>query len=202
MKSSPTSKAWSLAPAFLWTLTACAAPEPPAASPAEPAPRSIEVDHTLSSENTHNRWSRAIPPVLTVPSGAVVEIETKEASDGQLALDSTSDAIATLDFDPIHPLTGPIYVETAEPGDVLAVTFHEIEVLDWGWTGVVPGFGFLADEFPEAQLKTFRFDEGQTHIQFNADISIPVRPMARQSIRRQASSTGTRVSWTAPSPSR
>jgi len=84
--------------------------------------------------------------------------------------------MANLDFDPIHPLTGPIYVETAEPGDVLAVTFHKIDVLGWGWAGVVPGFGFLADEFPDARLKTFSFEEGQTHVQFDDNISIPLRP--------------------------
>ena len=150
MKSSRPATACYFVLAFTLALTACAAPEPPPPPPAEP---SVEVEYTLGSENTHNRWSSAIPPVLTVPSGAVVEIETKEATDGQLALDSGVEAMTNMDFDPIHPLTGPIYVETAEPGDVLAVTFHEIDVLDWGWTGIAPGFGFLTDEFPDAQFE-------------------------------------------------
>ncbi len=142
---------------------------------AAPAP-AVVPEFTLGSDNTHNRWSSAIPPVLTVPSGAIVEIETKEATDGQLTADSGVQDMGGLDFDRIHPLTGPIFVETAEPGDVLAVTFHEIEVGDWGWAGIAPGFGFLADEFPDAYLKTFRFDPGQTSVAFNDDITIPVRP--------------------------
>ena len=176
MKSSRSATAWSFVVAVTLVMTACAVPEPSTPPVAAPAAPLVEAEYTLGTENTHNRWSSAIAPVLTVPSGAIVEIETKEATDGQLALDSGVEAMANMDFDPIHPLTGPIYVETAEPGDVLAVTFHQIDVLDWGWAGVIPGFGFLADEFPEARLKTFRFEEGQTHVPFDDNISIPVRP--------------------------
>jgi acetamidase/formamidase len=143
------------------------------------SPRDVpEPDHVLTSETTHNRWSRTIPPVLRVESGAVVEVHTKEATDGQLTIDSDVSAILTLDFDQIHALTGPIYVEGAEPGDVLAVTLHEIETGDWAWTGVAPGFGFLSDVFPDAYLKTFRVPSGATEVQFNDDITIPLRPFA------------------------
>lgn len=106
-------------------------------------------EFSLTQDQTHNRFSAAIEPVLRVPSGAVIEVRTEEASDGQLTPTSTVEDVANLDFDPIHPLTGPVYVEGAEPGDVLAVTLHEIELGDYGWTAIVPGFGFLADEFTE-----------------------------------------------------
>lgn len=133
-------------------------------------------DFRLTREQTHNRFSAAIPPVLTVPSGAVIEAFTEEASDGQIGPDAGLDAVANLDFDPIHPLTGPVYVEGAQPGDVLAVTLHEIELGAYGWTAVVPGFGFLADQFPEPYLKTFTFEEGQTVARFADGITIPLRP--------------------------
>lgn len=132
--------------------------------------------YRLSSDQTHARFSSAIPAVLTVPSGAVIEVLTEEASDGQLTLSSTAADVATLDFDPIHPLTGPVYVEGAEPGDVLAVTLHEIELGDYGWTAIVPGFGFLADDFTEPYLKTFAFEDGQSVAHFSDDITIPLRP--------------------------
>ncbi len=137
-----------------------------------------EAQYVLTPDSTHNRWSRAIPPTLRVPSGAVVEVYTKEATDGQLALGSTVDAVAALDFGRIHALTGPIYVEGAEPGDVLSVTLHEIEAGDWGWVAVVPGFGFLADEFPDAYLKTVPIPAGATEVRFNDGITIPIRPFA------------------------
>ena len=118
-------------------------------------------EYRLAKDQTHNRFSSTIPPVLTVPSGAVVEVFTEEASDEQIEAGSGVEAVETLDFDPIHPLTGPVYVEGAAPGDVLAVTLHEIELGAYGWTAIAPGFGFLADEFPEPYLKTFAFEDGQ-----------------------------------------
>ncbi|RMH23511.1 MAG: acetamidase [Gemmatimonadetes bacterium] len=157
--------------------TAACAVQPDAEAPGEahavPTP-----DFTLTAEQTHARFSAAIPPVLRVPSGAVIEAFTKEATDGQLTPTSDVSALATLDFDPIHPLTGPVYVEGAEPGDVLAVTLHAIEVGDWGWSAVVPGFGFLADRFTEPYLKTFELGPDATHAVFNDRIRIPLHPFA------------------------
>ena len=135
-----------------------------------------EPQHTLTADQTHNRWSRTIPPILTVESGAVIEAYLEEASDGQLTPQSTFEDLATLSFDPIHPLTGPVYVKGAEPGDLLAVTLHEIELGDWGWVANVPGFGFLADRFPDPYLKTFEFEPGVTSVDFAPGIQIPLRP--------------------------
>ena len=136
----------------------------------------IQPDYRLSAEHTHNKFSRQIPPVLRVPSGAIVEVFTKEATDGQLTPSSTAEDVLKVDFDPIHPLTGPIYVEGATPGDVLAVTLHEIEVGDWGWAGIFPGFGLLADTFDRPYLKTFRFQPGDSVVWFNEHIRIPLQP--------------------------
>ena len=124
---------------------------------ASPTP---EPQHTLTADQTHNRWSRAIPPILTVEPGAVIEAYLEEA----------------LSFDPIHPLTGPVFVEGAEPGDLLAVTLHEIELGDWGWVANVPGFGFLADRFPDPYLRIFEFEPGDTSVGFAPGIRIPLRP--------------------------
>lgn len=149
-------------------------PEPEMTSPAlsrTPAP-----EYHLSADQTHNKFSRAIPPVLTVPSGAVIEVFTEEATDRQLTLSSTAADLADVDFDLIHPLTGPVYIENAKPGDVIAVTLHEIELGDWGWTGIFPGFGFLADEFTEPALKTFKFDKNVTSLQFGNGMSVPLNP--------------------------
>lgn len=133
-------------------------------------------DFTLTSDQTHNKFSSAIPPVLTVPSGSVIEAFTEEASDKQFQLGAGVDAILNLDFEPIHPLTGPVYVEEAQPGDILAVTLHKIEMGDWGWTAIAPGFGFLADEFPDAAIKTFPLGKDATSIDFGKGINIPLSP--------------------------
>lgn len=135
-----------------------------------------EAEFTLTSDQTHNRWSSAIEPVLNVPSGSVIEVATEEASDQQLNVSSTVDDLENLSFDPIHPLTGPVYVEGAEPGDILKVTLHKIEMGDWGWTAVVPGFGFLSDEFTEPYLKTFELNKDMQSVQFSEGINIPLEP--------------------------
>lgn len=135
----------------------------------------IEVDYRLDRTQTHNRWSSTIAPVLRVESGAVIEVLTEEASDGQLVPGTDASHVETLDFSPIHPLTGPVYVEGAMPGDVLKVTLHEIEVGDFGWAAVVPGFGFLADEFTEPFLEVFSFNEDKTETQFRGH-TIPLNP--------------------------
>jgi len=139
-------------------------------------PAAPEPEYTLTREQTHNKFSSRIPPVLRVSSGAVIEAFTEEASDGQLLADADLEALEQLSFDPIHPITGPVFVEGAQPGDVLAVTLHEIELIDYGWNAIVPGFGFLADEFTEPYIRTYEFKPGDTHVRFNDKISIPLRP--------------------------
>ncbi|MCG8460252.1 MAG: acetamidase/formamidase family protein [Holophagales bacterium] len=166
-------------------LAACApTADAPAESDAEPsaehAPGAADPPREelpfVSRDQTHNKLSRDIPPVLRVASGTRVRIETEEASDAQLHPDSTAEDLAKISFDPIHPLSGPIYVEGAEPGDVLKVTLDRIEIGEWGWTGIFPGFGYLPDRFTEPFLKTFRFEPGATDVEFSDGVRVPLRP--------------------------
>ena len=150
----------------------------PVADQTAPTSDTPTPEFTLGSENTHNRWSATIPPQLTVPSGAVVEVFTKEASDGQITDATTAEDLLNVNFDLIHALTGPIYVEGASPGDLLAVTLHEIEVQGWGWAGIFPGFGFLADEITGPWIRGFPMEPGATEVPFNEDIMIPLTPFA------------------------
>ena len=169
-----------LAPCIPLALAACQAAPPPEEQSAEapPAAQTPAPEYTLGPENSHNRWSSTIPPQLTVPSGAVVEVFTKEASDGQITEATTAEDLANVNFDLIHALTGPIYVEGASPGDILAVTLHEIEVQGWGWAGIFPGFGFLADEITGPWIRGFPMEPGATEVAFNDDITIPLAPFA------------------------
>lgn len=145
--------------------------------PSGQAPSALpEPDVSLDADQTHARWSATIEPVVTVPSGAVVEVFTAEASDGQFDENSTDADVANLDFDPIHPLTGPVAVEGAEPGDVLAVTLLDIEVGAWGWAAIAPGFGYLSDRFTEPFFKAFEIPAGADRIRFNDEVTLPLRP--------------------------
>ncbi len=137
---------------------------------AAPAMRSI---HLLRSQ-VHYGWSRDHPPVTTVASGAEVTLETVDASGGQFSASSTAVAITRLDFATVNPATGPIYVEDAHPGDVLQVDLLELEPGSWGWTGQVPGFGLLADQFPDPWLHIWALEGPRTR--FQDRISVPVEP--------------------------
>ena len=160
--------------ALLFSLACAGSPQPrPSGEITTPGPQ-----YFLTAEQSHNKFSSSIAPVLRVPSGAIIQAHTDEATGKQLHIRSTVADWEKLDFDLIHALTGPVYVEGAEVGDVLAVTLHEIEMGDWAWTAIGPGFGFLADEFQDTWLRTYELGSDTAHVQFNDRIRIPVRPFA------------------------
>ena len=122
---------------------------------------SIDPSKPLSQEpgTGHNRWHEAIEPVLEVDQGDLVVFETRDAFDGQLNGQSTEADVGQLNLNVVHPLTGPVYVKGAEPGDLLEVKLVDIEAdpwEQWGYTIEVPGFGFLRDEFPDPFIVHWR----------------------------------------------
>ena len=122
---------------------------------------SIDPSKPLSQEpgTGHNRWHEAIEPVLEVDQGDLVVFETRDAFDGQLNDQSTEADVEQLNLNVVHPLTGPVYVKGAEPGDLLEVKLVDIEAdpwEQWGYTIEVPGFGFLRDEFPDPFIAHWR----------------------------------------------
>ena len=107
----------------------------------------------------HNRWHEAIEPVLEVDPGDTVVYETRDAVDAQLNSSSTESDVGQVNLNVVHPLTGPVYVKGAEPGDQLEIELVDIEVdpwEQWGYTIELPGFGFLRDEFPDPFIVHWR----------------------------------------------
>ena len=136
----------------------------------------IMPDHILTADQKHNKFSKLIPPVLTVKSGAVIKADTYEASDRQLHAKANLEDLANIDFGPIHPITGPVYVEEAEVGDILAVDLLKIDLHDYGWQAIVGGFGFLTDRFPDPKLNIHKIDVQNKTSMFNDKIKIPLKP--------------------------
>jgi formamidase len=93
----------------------------------------------------HNRWHPDIPPVIEVDEGEEVVLETRDAIDGFLSPDATEAVFPSLPLGAIHPLTGPVAVKNARPGDLLEVEFVDIVPERWGFTAIMPGLGFLRD---------------------------------------------------------
>jgi acetamidase/formamidase len=130
--------------------------------------------HHLDDQQPHAFWDNTLEPRLRVVPGDTVVFETLEASAGQVRPDSTSESLRTLSFDPIHPLTGPVYVDGAQPGDALEVEVVSLAHKGWGWNGVVPGFALLANDFSEPYLHHYRLEGEICH--FNDAIRIPYEP--------------------------
>jgi formamidase len=127
----------------------------------------IEIDPSRplveEQKNGHNRWHEAIEPAAEVDTGDTVVFETRDAFDIQLGPESTSQDVAAAKLGPVHPLTGPVYVNGSAPGDLLEAEIIAIEPDpwdQWGYTVEVPGFGFLRDDFPEPYIVHWRLHGG------------------------------------------
>jgi formamidase len=135
----------------------------------------IDASRPLSEEpgSGHNRWHPGIPPIATVRPGEEITLETRDGLDCALGPDSTVEDVLQIDLRLPHPLTGPVYVEGAEPGDVLAVEIVSLESAPFGSTCIVPGFGFLADVFTEPYLVKWRIADGVARSNELPGVAIP-----------------------------
>ena len=131
--------------------------------------------HYFPEDRVHYVWDNDQEPVITVEPGDTVVYRTREVSNGQITPDSTADDLAALDWEKLYPLAGPVAMQGAEPGDVLAVEILDIHTLGWGWTAIIPGTGLLADDFPDAYLKVFDLTNGD-YTFFKDDVVVPIEP--------------------------
>jgi formamidase len=120
-----------------------------------------EGEFCSDDPNCFNRYHPEIAPVATAAPGDHIVFETRDALDSDLTLDSNADDVAALDLSGVHPMTGPVAIEGAERGDVLAVTVVDIAPDEFGYTVIVPGFGFLRDEFDQPYFVGWR--QSRTH---------------------------------------
>ncbi len=95
----------------------------------------------------HNRWHPDLEPVIEVAPGEDVAIETRDANDGQIGPRTRSEDLAKLEYGVAHPLTGPVYVKGAKPGDLLEVEYLDIVPEKYGWTRFAPNGAFLPELF-------------------------------------------------------
>ena len=133
--------------------------------------------YTLHSRDHHFGWDNSLAPALTLAPGETVSFETVDSSGAQISPDSTVADVAALDFAKVNPVTGPVYVEGAEPGDALQVEVHEFAPSGWGWTALIPGFGLLADDFPDPALSLWSYDAAALEpAAFSAGGRVPLKP--------------------------
>ena len=132
------------------------------------------MSHTIHDHQHHFGWDNSLDPTLRINPGETITFETIDASGGQLNVNSKVEDVVKLDFGKVNPVTGPVYIEGAEPGDALKVTIKDFKPSGWGWTANIPGFGLLADDFTEAYLKTWTLDKPD-RTSFLDGISVPLK---------------------------
>ena len=133
--------------------------------------------HTIHKGHVHHGWNNAFAPCLKIAPGETVDFETLDASSGQLTKTSTAADLEKLDLARVNPVTGPIYIDGAKPGDALKITVLSLRPSGWGWTGNIPGFGLLSDQFPKAHLHHWNYDpSGAKPAMYGRGGRVPLRP--------------------------
>lgn len=130
--------------------------------------------HTLSANPTHSLWDRTLQPRLHIEPGDQVHFECLDASGGQVHPAMTVDEYQSINRTRIHALTGPVWIEGAEPGDVLQIDVLATQHRGWGWSSIIEGLGFLKDRFRTPYLFHWQLDGNETRSLSPA--VLPVRP--------------------------
>jgi formamidase len=142
--------------------------------------KSIEIDRSkrLKDEPAtgHNRFHPDIPPVVEVEEGEEVVLETRDSIDGQLPPTATVEDLGRLEAGLIHPLTGPVFVKGAQPGDLLEVEFLDIVPQPHAFSAILPGFGFLRDVYTTPFLVQWHIRDGWATSSQLPGVRIPGAP--------------------------
>lgn len=114
--------------------------------------------HCSDDPNCMNRYHYAFKPIARAKPGQLLRYETRDALDSDLHVNSKPKDVLAVDLNLVHPITGPVHIEGAERGDMLAVTLIDIQPDEYGYTTIVPGFGFLRDLFPDPFIANWKIN--------------------------------------------
>jgi amidase len=128
---------------------------------------------TVAKDSRVFSLSAAAEPAVRVAAGSTVRLETADCFAGQVR--SASNAPEGVDWDYINPATGPVYVDGAVPGDVLAVAVERLEVADHGVMAVSAGFGVLSEHFAGTSFHMIPLQDGEALLPGGA--RVPLHPM-------------------------
>ncbi|GAB1477854.1 acetamidase/formamidase family protein [Paracoccaceae bacterium] len=141
-------------------------------------------NYTIHGAQHHFGWDNSIAPAERVEPGVTILFHCHDSSAGQLGPSSKLADVTALDFGKINPVSGPIWVEGAMPGDALKITIDSFTPQaqngrGWGWTANIPGFGLLADQFTDPALIIWDFDAATlAPALWSSQARIPLKPFA------------------------
>jgi len=131
--------------------------------------------HELDASQVHYAWDNSVVPRLVIEPGDTVLFQTRDAADGFYSRASTHADVLNRGPFRGHPLTGPVQVKGAEPGDALVVEVLDIKpAADFGWTAIRPGRGLLPEsEFSKPFLQIWDLSDG-THARMDRRVAVPI----------------------------
>lgn len=112
-------------------------------------------------------------PTLRVESGSVVTFETCDCFEDQIQ--SADTPFGELDWNRINPASGPVFIEGAEPGDILAVHIQKIEINNRGVMVTGPNLGVMGFELQENVIKMIPIEDGKAIL--SDKLQVPLNPM-------------------------
>jgi acetamidase/formamidase len=125
----------------------------------------------LGCETVHYAWDNAIPPRLEIESGETVRLACRDAFDGVYSRDSTEIVTRVAKG---HPLTGPVAVRGARPGEVLQIDVLDLVPGGFGVTTLAPHLGLLAGDFPEPYVKVWELTSDAAELR--PGVRVPLAP--------------------------
>ncbi len=135
------------------------------------------ASYKVGLESFHYQWSAAHKPVIRIASGDSISFDVNEVMSWQITQKSKAKDLARLDNAKLYPLSGPVYVSDASPGDDLRIIVEEIETANWGWSAIIPGLGLLP-EFKKPYLWIWDLSGARKsgYVKFKNGIKVPYRP--------------------------
>jgi len=160
--------------------------------------KSVEIDRNKRLRDQpstgHNRLHPDLEPLLEVDVGEEVVLQTRDGVDGQLGPSTTEANVVGLDAGAVHPLTGPVFVKGAQPGDLLEVTFLDVLPESYAFSAIVPGLGFLRDLCTTPFLVHWGISDGWATSPELPKVRIPGAPF--MGVSAVAPSPSQLVAWT------
>ncbi|NLY66149.1 MAG: acetamidase/formamidase family protein [Tissierellia bacterium] len=118
------------------------------------------------------KFTADMEPIASVLPGDIFKVETNDCFFQQVL--SEEQDLKDLDYGRLNPATGPIYVEGAEPGDLLKVKIISIDVKDKGIAAVIPNGGLLGDQVTKSIIRIINIEDNHALFQ---GVKIPISPM-------------------------
>src|ERR1700730_135980 len=108
----------------------------------------------------HNRWHPSIPPIARIAPGEVTALDLRDGLDGHITRTTEAGELAMAEWDVDIPMTGPLFIQGAEPGDLLEVETLHIDLDSFAFTPITPGSGLLGHRVKSTYLVKWDIRDG------------------------------------------